>query len=202
MIRVDGTPIGFAPRLMELAATIDPALQLHEVLPLDLVGANRGTAMDFLSRLFALASSLALLLSLSAIYSVLSFTVARRTREIGIRVALGAERTRVLTAIFKEPIAQVGAGIVVGELLVGLLSLRHRAGDLAHDEFDAEVADVLDAYDSRLSIEAWVELQGNASEQDKLESILQRFEARASAAVGELEDTARLKLHPFFHEVG
>ena len=90
----------------------------------------------------------------------------------------------------------------IDELLVGLLSLRHRASDLAHDEFDAEVADVLDAYDSRLSIEAWVELQGNASEQDKLESILQRFEARASAAVGELEDTARLKLHPFFHEVG
>jgi putative ABC transport system permease protein len=49
---------------------------------------------------------------------VLSFTVARRTREIGVRVALGASRRRVVTAIFRRPLTQVGLGVVVGTILI------------------------------------------------------------------------------------
>ena len=59
-------------------------------------------------------TAVALLLSLAGIYAVLSFTVARRTREIGVRVALGANRRRVLTAIFRRPLTQVGLGIAAG----------------------------------------------------------------------------------------
>jgi ABC-type antimicrobial peptide transport system permease subunit len=64
-------------------------------------------------------TAVALLLSLAGIYAVLSFIVARRTREIGVRVALGASPRRVITAIFRRPLTQVSFGVVVGAVLIG-----------------------------------------------------------------------------------
>ena len=64
---------------------------------------------------------MALLLSLAGIYSVMSFTVSRRTREIGIRVALGADRRRLVMSIFSRPLWQVAWGVSAGAGLVVLL---------------------------------------------------------------------------------
>ncbi len=58
--------------------------------------------------------------SLAGIYAVLSFTVARRTREIGVRVALGADPRRLVIEIFRRPLTQVGIGIAVGAALIYL----------------------------------------------------------------------------------
>jgi ABC-type antimicrobial peptide transport system permease subunit len=71
--------------------------------------------------LLVLVSSVTLLLSLAGIYSVLSFTVSQRTREIGIRVALGGDARRVAAAIFRRPLAQVGVGILLGGSLAAAL---------------------------------------------------------------------------------
>jgi ABC-type antimicrobial peptide transport system permease subunit len=73
-------------------------------------------------RVTAGLTALALLLSLAGIYAVLSFTVARRTREIGVRVALGARPRRVVTAIFRRPLTQVALGVVTGGLVVGMMA--------------------------------------------------------------------------------
>ena len=70
-------------------------------------------------RVTIVMTAVALLQSLTGIYAVLSFTVARRTREIGIRVALGASRQRVVAAIFRRPLTQVGLGIVAGAAIIG-----------------------------------------------------------------------------------
>jgi putative ABC transport system permease protein len=51
---------------------------------------------------------------------VLSFIVARRTREIGVRVALGASQRRIIVAIFRRPLIQVGIGVGVGGVLIAL----------------------------------------------------------------------------------
>jgi putative ABC transport system permease protein len=58
-----------------------------------------------------------LLLSAAGIYAMMSFTVVRRRREIGIRAALGAEPRRILTSIFARASAQLATGVAVGLLL-------------------------------------------------------------------------------------
>ena len=57
---------------------------------------------------------MALLLSTAGVYSLMSFTLSRRTREIGIRVALGAAPRRIVTTIFSRAFAQIGLGILAG----------------------------------------------------------------------------------------
>ena len=67
---------------------------------------------------FAAFGAIALTLALGGIYAVLSFIVVRRTREIGVRVALGADRRRVITAIFRRPLIQVSLGVLAGDTLL------------------------------------------------------------------------------------
>jgi predicted permease len=110
-----------ASRVRAVANEVEPALQLHELMPLDEAGASTWLESQYLSRLLTVLSAIALLLSLTAIYSVTAFTVSRRTREIGIRVALGADRRRVIAAILRRPLAQVGLGVFVGGILVGIV---------------------------------------------------------------------------------
>ncbi len=72
--------------------------------------------MDARQRSFC--SGVALILSLAGIYAVLSFTVARRTRDIGVRVALGASRQRLVVTTFRRPLLHVALGITVGTAVV------------------------------------------------------------------------------------
>ncbi len=62
-----------------------------------------------------------LLLSAAGIYAMMSFTVAKRRRETGIRAALGADARRVLMEIFGRAAAQIGAGVVAGLAVAGVL---------------------------------------------------------------------------------
>ena len=65
----------------------------------------------------ALITTSVLLLSAAGIYALMSFTIAQRTREIGIRTALGAPPQRVLLNVFGRAAWQVAAGVVVGTVL-------------------------------------------------------------------------------------
>jgi hypothetical protein len=107
----------FASLVRNVAAEVEPDLQLHEIMRLDEVHENSSESR-YLSRLLVVISAVALLLSLMSIYSVVDFTVSRRTREIGVRVALGASPRSILASIFRRPLIHVGIGIAVGGLLV------------------------------------------------------------------------------------
>ena len=68
-------------------------------------------------------TAVALLLSLSGIYAVLSFIVARRTREVGVRVALGASARRVVTALSRRPLTHVTLGVIAGSVLIAVAAI-------------------------------------------------------------------------------
>ena len=126
-IRVRASPAtSFVPRLRELAVAVDPALQLDGVIS----AAERHRQTRQFPRYLAIGTTAAmlsaLLLSAAGIYAMMSFTVARRRREIGIRSALGADPGRVLSSIFARASAQISAGILFG--VIGTVALDRVAG--------------------------------------------------------------------------
>jgi len=113
-------PIGFAPRLRVLANAGDPGMQLTDVRPMIDVGGRGATLTWTVTYVAGVVSFLVLALSASGIHALMSFIVARRTREIGIRVALGSPPTRIVSAIFTRAFLQVAAGVVAGSTVVAL----------------------------------------------------------------------------------
>jgi hypothetical protein len=124
IVKTRSTPAGrFEPRLREITVSVDPSLRLDRV---------EGVA-DFLDRERLVFKVMALgipavtisvlLLSAAGIYAMMSFTVARRRREIGIRAALGADARRVLMGIFGRASAQLGAGIALGLAVASAVEL-------------------------------------------------------------------------------
>jgi putative ABC transport system permease protein len=118
-----------ASSLRSILESIDPKIPISAVETMDqLVSRSLGSKQlnTILLSTFAL---IALLLSMSGIYGVLTYSVARRTAEIGIRVALGADRMTIIGLIVKQGMRPIVAGIVIGiigslavtRLLTGLL---------------------------------------------------------------------------------
>ena len=120
-VHVRGDPNAFAPRLRAIATDAEVTLRLAELMPLrDVVNAEVAFH-TFWVRMTTIVSAIVLLLSLVAIYAVMSFAVSRRTREIGVRLALGGSPRRILGAVFKQPMRQLGLGLLAGTLLVFVL---------------------------------------------------------------------------------
>ncbi|MGH7575081.1 MAG: ABC transporter permease, partial [Longimicrobiales bacterium] len=130
VVHVRSDPAAFAPQLRAAAMAADYALRIEALMPLDEVANDEIKFYEFWYSLAAGMTAVALLLSLAGVYAVMSFTVSRRTREIGIRVALGADPRRIALAIFRRPLAQVGLGVMVGAGLVAGLMLLGRGGAL------------------------------------------------------------------------
>ena len=120
--RVSGDMTASTNALRSIVAKADPALRVSEVQPLSLVTANGLRTINYVVRALSLVSLAALILALSGIYAVMSFAVSRRTREIGIRVALGSKPSRVVLAILRRPLLQVTAGIVFGGVLTFVIA--------------------------------------------------------------------------------
>ncbi|HYH83223.1 MAG TPA: ABC transporter permease [Longimicrobium sp.] len=124
-VHVQGDPRLFVPRLRGLAATLDPNVRLYDLVPLD-GPADEGNRKErllnnFLASVLALMALMALFVSAAGTYSLMSFTVSRRTREIGIRAALGANPRQIVTAIFSRGLTQIGIGVLVGGAIYGAM---------------------------------------------------------------------------------
>jgi putative ABC transport system permease protein len=120
-VHVRGDAQAFAPRVRAIATDVDVTLRLADVMPLrDVVNAEVAF-QTFWVRMTTIVSAMVLILSLVAIYAVMSFAVSRRTREIGVRVALGASPGRIVRAVFAQPLRQLGMGLFAGTILVAML---------------------------------------------------------------------------------
>jgi hypothetical protein len=127
-IRVGTDPSAFSERVRAIASTVDPGLRLEEMRRLD----DWTWRIDLPSMVSASALAgvvaLGLFLSAAGIFSLMSVTVARRTREIGLRSALGASTGRLLAGIFSRAVLLVGGGIVAGNLVI-LLAVGMSGGE-------------------------------------------------------------------------
>jgi hypothetical protein len=117
-VRVRGAAAAFAPQLRALAAEVEPGLRLYDVLTLDEVITR--LARPAIQGTFAVVGITLLLMALAAagLHSLMSVAVTRRTREIGIRLAIGASPRSVLRSLFGRAALQVGLGILLGNALI------------------------------------------------------------------------------------
>jgi ABC-type antimicrobial peptide transport system permease subunit len=93
---------------------VDPRLPISEVMTLDEQVARSITNQRLVAQLSAFFGLLAVLLSCIGIYGVMSYVVMRRTNDIGIRMALGADRYHLRWQVMREVLALVAAGIAIG----------------------------------------------------------------------------------------
>jgi ABC-type antimicrobial peptide transport system permease subunit len=110
-------PVSFTPRLRQLAMEVDPALIVEDPMPLDEVtsGAELGRRLTVATGLLLVAILVSL--AASGTYALMSFTVTQRTREIGIRTALGAHQSRIVLGVGGRALAQLGLGAALGMAL-------------------------------------------------------------------------------------
>ena len=113
-VRTAGSPLAVVPAVRRAVAAVDPDLAIQDPQPLgDIVNAS-WARNRFDALLFGGFGVAALLLAASGIFAVLSHTVASRTREFGVRIALGADAGRVLGDVLREGMAWPVAGVLAG----------------------------------------------------------------------------------------
>jgi predicted permease len=123
LIRVSGDPQTAAASVREIVRKIDPQMAAG-VATLASIVEQQGERLRPVVLYGASAGGLALLLALTGVYGVVSFSVAQRTREIGIRVALGAQRGDVFRLVLRSGAAPVSCGLAAG---IGLALLASAA---------------------------------------------------------------------------
>ncbi|MHB1169113.1 MAG: FtsX-like permease family protein, partial [Longimicrobiales bacterium] len=122
VVRAHGSnPLLIVPRLREELHAIDANLPLDDVRLLDTVLAESVATPRFYMTLLLLFAGVAVVLAAVGIFGVMSFAVAQRRREIGIRMALGAEHSNVLRLVLRQGIVVTAIGIGIG--LVAALAL-------------------------------------------------------------------------------
>ena len=116
-IRTDGDPQALADPLRVAVSRFDDSAILEDVQLLSRSGWEARALLQGLGGSLLLLGLMALLLSAAGLHAVLSFAVSRRTREIGVRVALGASPSNVLRDILPTTVIQVGIGATLGVLI-------------------------------------------------------------------------------------
>jgi putative ABC transport system permease protein len=114
VVRTDGDPLLFAGAVQKQVLAIDPGQAVSNVRTMnDVVESSEGQ-LRLMMKLLAAFAAVATLLAMIGLYGVVSYSVAQRTKEIGIRSALGARRSDILTLVVGQGLSLSLAGVVVG----------------------------------------------------------------------------------------
>ena len=117
-VRTAGDPLTFVGAIRETVRAIDPNIPMVDVSTQMEQVEKRFEQEKVFARAYTLFGALALVLAAVGLYGVMSYTVARRTNEIGIRLALGAQRAQVLGATMRESLVLVAIGAAIGIAIV------------------------------------------------------------------------------------
>jgi len=109
-----GDPLVLAPAIREAVRSIDKNLPLFEVKTQEEQIAQSMAQETFFAKLSSLFGLLALILACVGLYGVMSYGVVRRTKEMGIRMALGAQRQKIIWLVLKESLLLIAIGIAIG----------------------------------------------------------------------------------------
>ncbi len=126
VVRTEGDPMAFASAVCQQVWALDKSLPVKEIRTMDQMLEGLVATRRFNMLLLAILATVALLLAVVGIYSVISYTVAERTHEIGIRMALGARAGDVLMLVIRQgltlTLAGVGIGLIASLFLTRVLS--------------------------------------------------------------------------------
>ncbi len=122
VIKTRGDPLALAALVRDAVGEVDPNLPVSELDSMD--GALRAVTWSFgmLGWTFFIFGMIALLMAAVGLYGVIAFSVARRTQEMGIRIALGAYRDDIVKLVLAKGMKQIGVGMAVGLVLGAALA--------------------------------------------------------------------------------
>ncbi|MBI4752407.1 MAG: ABC transporter permease [Acidobacteria bacterium] len=114
VIRTSNDPIQLIQAARQQALQVDPTQPVHSIVVMDQLLAKWSTPDRFAMVLMSLLAVLALVMAATGLYAMLTFLVSSRTREIGVRIALGAHSRDIFRLIFHESSKLLVAGVVIG----------------------------------------------------------------------------------------
>lgn len=114
VVRAEGEPLTLVEPIRRELARLDPEVPMADIQPMDDLVARDVATQSFALSLLTAFAVIALVLALIGVYGVVSWNVAQRTREIGIRLALGADERRIIAGVVRRGAKAAALGAVIG----------------------------------------------------------------------------------------